>query len=242
MSGTMKDVYITLDIDWAPDAAIDATAEILEAAGCAATWFVTHETPALERLRQRDDLFELGIHPNFLPGSSHGSEPAEVLSNVLAIVPEARCIRTHAAYQTGPVLKMLHDFPQLRLDCSVMLPGLQHAAVVPYGDGKEVFWRIPYFWADDYEAEMSSPDWALDSRFAVPGVKVLGFHPIHIALNLARAESYTELKARAPDFREWTREQLLDARNDGAGAAELLKGIAEEIGGDTDHLSALVPD
>jgi hypothetical protein len=69
---TPQRVLLTLDIDWAPDAAIDFVAEILVSRGVKATWFVTHDSPGVRRLRARPDLFELGIHPNFLPGSSHG--------------------------------------------------------------------------------------------------------------------------------------------------------------------------
>jgi len=238
----MEDVYLTLDVDWAPDAAIEATAEILERAGCPATWFVTHETPALERLRARPELHELGIHPNFLPGSSHGSEPAEVLRNALEIAPEARCLRTHAAFQSGPVLKLIRALPQIRLDCSVMLPGLANAAVVPYEDGESTLWRLPYFWSDDYEAEMKPPDWELEGRLGGSGIKVLAFHPIHVALNSAGIESYARLKGEAPDVSAWSGEQIAAARNEGPGSGSLFERLARELGERGRTLGSLIPE
>jgi hypothetical protein len=240
----MKDTFVTLDIDWAPDTAIHAAADVLERAGCRATWFVTHRSPALERLRSRPDLFELGIHPNFLPGSSHGSDPEGVLDHVLGIAPEARSVRAHSAAQSGPILKAIRRFPQIRLDCSVMFPGLAGVAPVPYGDGVQMLWRVPNFWSDDYEAEMRAPSWALDERFAVPGVKVLVFHPIHVALNTGGIDGYAELKARAPDVREWSDDVLEDARREGPGARALFASVATRLGaaGGGRHLSALVPE
>ena len=74
---------ITFDIDWAPDFMIQNIMDQLEAAGVKSTWFITNDTPALERMRQFPDLYELGIHPNFLPGSSHGSSVDEVLNNLM---------------------------------------------------------------------------------------------------------------------------------------------------------------
>jgi hypothetical protein len=237
----MDDVFVTLDIDWAPDAAVDAAARILESAGCRATWFVTHETPQLERIRD-SELFELGLHPNFLPGSSHGDDPEQVLRHVLAIAPEARCVRTHAAFQSGPVLKAIRGFPQIELDCSVMLPGLEHARPVPYGDGIQTLWRVPNYWSDDYEAEMREPNWALDGRFSVPGVKVLIFHPIHVALNSTNQDAYGQLK-RSGDLRGWSGEEIDSLRGDGSGAATLLEEVASRLGGAGGGatLSALIP-
>jgi peptidoglycan/xylan/chitin deacetylase (PgdA/CDA1 family) len=65
-------VCVTLDVDWASDAMIDQTARILLEHEVPATWFITHASAAVDRLRDHPELFELGIHPNFLPGSTHG--------------------------------------------------------------------------------------------------------------------------------------------------------------------------
>ncbi|HEY8645027.1 MAG TPA: hypothetical protein VIL77_04030 [Gaiellaceae bacterium] len=76
MSTRAGDCFLTLDVDWCPDSAIDDVAELLIERDVPATWLVTHTSPAIDRLRLRADLFELGIHPNFLPGSTHGRMPA----------------------------------------------------------------------------------------------------------------------------------------------------------------------
>jgi hypothetical protein len=163
---------------------------------------------------------------------------------VLSIAPEARSVRAHSAAQSGPILQAIRRFPQIRLDCSVMLPGLAGVAPVPYGDGVQTLWRVPNFWSDDYEAEMRTPSWALDERFAVPGVKVLVFHPIHVALNTASIDGYAELKASAPDVGAWSDDVLEAARREGPGARDLFAGVAARLGaaGGGRHLSALVPE
>ena len=62
----MNDLVLTLDMDWAPDCAIDFVSEELVSREVRATWFVTHASPAVHRLREHPELFELGIHPNNL--------------------------------------------------------------------------------------------------------------------------------------------------------------------------------
>ena len=43
-------LFLTFDIDWACDEVLADTVRLVEAAGVMATWFVTHDTPLLERL------------------------------------------------------------------------------------------------------------------------------------------------------------------------------------------------
>ena len=92
-------IFLTIDIDWAHDEILLDTIELVEEAGVAATWFVTHETEVLERLRS-NPYFELGIHPNFnflLQGDArNGGNAGEVISNVVQMVPEATSVRSHS--------------------------------------------------------------------------------------------------------------------------------------------------
>lgn len=69
---------LTIDIDWVPDWIIEEVASILIDHNVKATWFVTHASPAVDKLQQMPELFELGMHPNCLPGSTHGDTEDEV--------------------------------------------------------------------------------------------------------------------------------------------------------------------
>ena len=55
-SHSENEIALTLDVDWAPDFMIDFAAEILVEHGVRATWFVTHDSPALTRLRAQPIL------------------------------------------------------------------------------------------------------------------------------------------------------------------------------------------
>ncbi len=100
----MSRAAITLDVDWAPDFMIDAAAQALVDREVKATWFVTHASPAVERLREHPDLFELGIHPNFLAGSSHGATPAACPRGWVGVMgcPTANPIGPPTLHPSGP--------------------------------------------------------------------------------------------------------------------------------------------
>ena len=136
---------ITLDIDWAPDYAIDFAANLLIEAQVRATWFVTHNSPAVDRLRQHPNLFELGIHPNFLPGTTHGKTEAEILSHCMGLVPQSSTVRTHGLVQWSNLLEKIIDETSVKVDVSLFLP---HATALEplvyyWENGKELI-RLPY--------------------------------------------------------------------------------------------------
>jgi peptidoglycan/xylan/chitin deacetylase (PgdA/CDA1 family) len=191
----INDYMVTLDIDWAPDYAIDYVAELLAEHDVRATWFVTHGSPAVTRLSQRPELFELGIHPNFLPGSTHGKTHEEVLSHCVAIVPGARSMRTHGLYQSTPLLEQVLNRTHITADVSLFMPHTRALSPVEYRwHGRELL-RIPYYWDDCYEMERISPDWHLAPHFVGNhGLKVFNFHPIHIFLNSPDMSGYSTLK------------------------------------------------
>ncbi|MBK7450428.1 MAG: hypothetical protein IPJ47_13810, partial [Anaerolineales bacterium] len=100
---------MTFDIDWAHDDVLNDTIDLVEEANIAATWFVTHETPLLSRLRA-NSKFELGLHPNFnflLEGDiRNGKNCHEVIDRMYAIVPEAVSARSHSMTQNSGILEL----------------------------------------------------------------------------------------------------------------------------------------
>jgi hypothetical protein len=220
---------ITLDVDWAPDDAIDDVAALLAERGVRATWFVTHESAAVDRIRERRDLFELGIHPNFAPGSTHGDSPEAVLSHCMALVPDARAMRTHGLVQSSALLALVRDRTPVAVDASLFLPHANTAEPLSYPLATGTLRRVPYVWEDDaemYRAEPAWDAWALATRLR--GLAVFNFHPVHVVLNSSDMAAYESLKrrglpeARRADF------AALRAPGHGSGTAfeSLLDGLA----------------
>lgn len=233
-------LILTLDIDWAPDFVIDQVAQILIENKVKATWFVTHRSEAIERLRENNELFELGIHPNMLFGSTHGKTEDEVLTYVKNIVPDAISMRTHGLYQTSNwLIKAAKEYDVL-IDVSLFLPKaayLQPHQIKWHGSS---LWRIPYFWEDDAEMFEDDPIWSLsDEKLNASGLKVFDFHPIHIAINTDRFEKYENLKKIRP-LRSWDGEFIEEYIHKGHGPRNLFLELVHQLAGKGDRIKDLV--
>ncbi len=222
-------LYLTLDMDWAPDWMLEDCLRVLVDANAPATWFVTHQTPVLDELRKRPDLFELGIHPNCLAGSSHGADEAEVLGHMLDLLPEAVTMRTHGLYQCTPFLARAAAMG-VENDVSLFLPWVQglEPHVLPFPDWPLV--RLPYFWEDDVAMLRPDAPWGLDAPdFQGPGLKIFDFHPVHVALNTRTMKTYDGLKELRP-LSQWTREFAAEHVSTKPGPADLFAELAQVLG------------
>jgi len=225
----LDDIVLTFDTDWAPDYAINETAHILIESGVKATWFVTHDSPAIQRLFAFPGLFEVGVHPNFLKGSTQGNDYYEIMRYVMQIAPNAKSVRTHGMFYSAAISKMFAVDFGLEIDSSIFLGGMPH--IIPYevSYGGPVLLRIPYFWSDDGEMSISRhPSFRLpEKNFNVPGLKVLCFHPIHVFLNAHTLKTYNEWK-RNCRTKTCGKEDAEDWIADGAGAGSLLREIIKQ--------------
>jgi len=230
---------ITLDIDWAPDWAIDAVCAILKENGARATWFVTHMSPAVERLQANHELFELGLHPNFLPGSTHGDSEDAVLRHMRALLPEATAMRSHSLHQNSHLLsKAAREFG-VRVDASLLLPGASnltpHTLWLPGASIR----RVPSCWEDDIEMLAPSPCYDADAPYLNgPGVHVFNFHPIHVVLNTTAQTTWEDIKKMSAT-EDCTPEALQRLRCDAPGPATLFLELARRQQGRGKTISEL---
>jgi hypothetical protein len=225
----VNEFVITLDVDWAPDPVIESVAALLRERGVRATWFITHRSRAVDRLAEVPELFELGIHPNFLPGSSHGDTEEEVLEHACSLVPQAVSLRTHGLVQSGPLTTRLIQQGRLAHDVSTFLPGMPYIRPVEHWAAGSRIIRIPYFWSDDFEWQKPEPSWLLAPLVGVPGLKVMGFHPIHVFLNSAAAETYDSVKRAFPRLHEASREALASFAHQGEGTRTIFRELLDYL-------------
>ncbi len=226
----MDDVVVTLDVDWAPDFVIDFVAELLLARRVRATWFLTHQSPATLRLSQYRDEFELGLHPNFLPGSSHGDSPEEVLRYCMAIAPDAASVRMHGLVQSSPLLELILAQTPLKTDVSLFLPHAPHLQPVEYVWQGRSLLRIPFVWEDDDEMERMAPCWHLAPLLTLgEGLKVVNFHPIHVFLNSSNMQPYKALKRRVPQLADATPGDVAGYVQDGEGGGTFFAEVIDYL-------------
>ncbi|MGH7318238.1 MAG: hypothetical protein ACRELA_01200 [Candidatus Rokuibacteriota bacterium] len=230
MSSTLDEAVLTIDVDWAPDPAIRFVAEHLIARGVRATWFITHRSPAIDELERHPELFELGVHPNLLPGSTHGHDVESVLSHCMELVPGARSMRTHGFMQWTGLLHHVLTRTPIAVDLSVLLPRAPLVSPARFEWRGRGLLRIPCFWTDDYEMETTRPGWALAPLLAsTRGLKVFDFHPIHIYLNSSTLEGYQTVKRRVSRLPEARETDLLSFVQAGAGTRAFFLEVVDHL-------------
>jgi hypothetical protein len=183
-------LFLTFDIDWAHDDILADTIDLVETADVAATWFVTHDTPLLARLRA-NPKFELGIHPNFnflLQGAFlNGGCADDVVDRLLEIVPEAKSVRCHSVLQSSKLMQLFQE-KGLTSDVNHFIPEQSRIELKPWRLWNGLI-KVPYFWEDDaaFIYKNCSPANELIER---PGIKVFDFHPVHVYLNTESLDRY----------------------------------------------------
>ena len=188
-------VVFSADIDWASEACIEDTFRFAHARDIKPCFFVTHDSAILNTLAV-DDAVELGMHPNFLPGSTHGEDQNSVIETVMQLAPRARGFRSHCFVDSTPITRAFKS-AGLTWDSNLCLY-LQHG-LVPMRHCSGLI-RLPVFWADDVHMSLNPDMWEVDAfieDFLSPGLKILDVHPIHLALNTPNLAYYDEHKRRS---------------------------------------------
>lgn len=226
-----NDFILTLDVDWAPDWVVEYVANLLIKHKVKATWFITHDSLGLNYLKKHNQLFELGIHPNVLPGSSHGVGEEKVLEHIKNIVPEAVSMRTHGLYQSTKFLVKANQKYGIKRDVSLFLPLAESLRPHKFQTQGSDLLRIPYFWEDDREMFMENPLWEIsDARLKNKGLKIFNFHPIHLVLNTENFLRYEKLKSIIP-IQDWDEKIVKVNYNKGQGPKTLFIGLLELLSG-----------
>ena len=206
---------ITLDTDWAPDFMLEYVSDILTKRKIKATWFITNDSPFLEKLKQ-NPLFELGLHPNFDINSTQGKNIDDILKNLKNILPDAKSIRTHALLQSTRLFSKFYKYG-IENDSSIFLSKTPN--IIPHFSKYLNLNRFPYFWEDDFYMADNEP-WSLkESFFQKPGLQIFDFHPFHIFLNSNTMQPY-ELVKNKIGFLNITQEnikQFINTNESGSG-------------------------
>ena len=186
-------IHLTFDIDWAPDWIIEEVLTILDLKKVKGTFFITHETPLNREIALRGH--NLGIHPNFLPGSSHGKNVFEIINFFNKLLPNATCIRTHSLFQSSPLLEEIFTIKSsLTYDFSLFTPGLGLYKKIIWHNENIKFWRLNYQWEDDCCFPFINYSW--DKLKLENSLNIINFHPIHVYLNSNNGMNYAKLKRR----------------------------------------------
>lgn len=214
--------FLTFDIDWAHDEVLADAIDMVEKYGAKATWFVTHNTVLLQRLRSNPN-FELGIHPNFnglMNGNyTNGKTVEEVVDRLLEFVPEAKSIRSHSLLQNSRICELFAE-KGFVYDCNHLIPEQSEIELKPWPLWNGVI-KVPHYWEDDAVC-IYNKNSDFQEVLKRDGLKVFDFHPIHVFLNTENLERYELCR----DFHNQP-EILLNYRYEGFGTRSYLKQLLE---------------
>lgn len=230
----MDKFIVTLDVDWAPDFVLDEVASIFRTKGVKSTWFFTHASPVVENLRNEKRLFEIGIHPNFLNGSTQGETPEEIMSYLLRVVPEAISMRTHSLVWSSRVLETILEKTNVRVDASLFTPGASFLRPFQQWFKGKYLVRIPTVWSDDYQWQTPEPCWDMHVLAKIEGLKVICFHPIHIYLNSASGQEYENAKTAMGNLKELRPEDAEQYIHAGQGTRTFLLNVLDYLSNESE--------
>lgn len=225
----LNDYVITIDVDWAPDWAIEEVANVLIANNVKATWFITHDSQEIRNLFI--PLFGIGLHPNFEEGSTQGKNHKEVMRHLKRIVPHAKPIRTHGLVQSSRLLQMMREEFDILHDASLFLPEIPN--IIP----QEIFFRrlkrdryvSTFLGEDDVEMHRPEPCFSLTcNEYHVRELKIFNFHPVHIVLNSSDMNICYSCK-RHIDITKCSHSDLQPYHNTGYGTGTFFKEIVKFI-------------
>lgn len=225
---------LTSDVDWASDDCIAALAEHAANLDIRPTFFATHSSALLTQLGE-DERAELGVHPNFAPGSTHGNDVESIVDHVFRLFPNARSSRSHQFADSTPISNALRRRGIL-YDSNLCLYFQDGISAMRHSSG---IIRVPVFWEEDVHFSWPQSTWDLDDYydlFLTSGIKVINVHPIHFALNTPDAAFYQSLGKRAGEL---SAADIELHRFDGRGTQIFCQELLERLRNDGHRFNTL---
>jgi len=223
----LDDAYLTFDIDWTCDEAVQYVLDKLEQYSCKATFFITHESPLIERMKENEHI-ELGLHPNFrkflCPDKSVRPYDLEApLRELKNIVPDAVSVRCHSLIQGTVFFNLFKDF-DLLVDCNPYIPYSQGVEIRPWR-----FWTgtlvVPFVWSDYIDALRMGNTEPRDLLVTEGVIKSVVFHPIHVYLNISTIEEYEHFRSSGMGAVEYRERTIGDKR----GIGNIFDDFLQEV-------------
>lgn len=181
----------TSDIDWAPEWAIEFMIGIFKRAKIPLTLFVTHPSECIQK-EYKNKPEHVGLHPNFLPGSTQGNSYSEIIDYCTQLWPDAISYRCHSAFD-NTIIAQAFNKRGFKYESNSFLYLQPYCA--PMQHRSELI-RFPIWWEDDVHAKWGLPfelnDIIPDLR--IPGLKIFNFHPFNLTMNTPSKEFYEKHK------------------------------------------------
>lgn len=137
--GNVLSLAVTTDLEWCSEEQIRRLFDLADDYHVPLFPFVTHRSVFLGKRGGPQ-----GIHPNFLPGSTHGQTEEEVLDHCFKLVPNAQAFRAHCFYSHSRLLWAMAE-RGIKADANLLS---YLSWTVPFRNVGG-FLTFPTYWSDD---------------------------------------------------------------------------------------------
>jgi hypothetical protein len=202
-------------------------ADRVRGAGISATWFATHGSPILRDLAD-DATQEVGIHPNFFPGSTQGDTMEEIVDGLLSIYPNASGVRAHALLDSTRH-QQYYARKGIKYVSNVIMWNVPSK---PFFQPWTGLWQIPISWEDDVACGYAEDVCFLPPEGSYESLFVLNFHPLYCYLNeRSGMRAYRKLKDRYARFRDVSKDVVSSLALSGEGLSKTLDTVLGQMKG-----------
>lgn len=173
---------MTSDLDWASESQIETMLSLFFETELPLTPFVTHESKVVRRLYDNSELRgHVGLHFNFLKGTTQGKTEEQIIANTRAIWPQANFYRNHCFYDNSRLQETLRQLGFV-FDSNT-LHFMQPCSPILSWNGVV---RLPVFWEDDVHVRQGRPLKVayVDISLDYAGPKIFNLHPRFVSANL----------------------------------------------------------
>jgi len=183
----MKKYCLTFDMDWAPDYILEDLKDIIRGRDIEATVFYTHKTGIFDDFRN----IEKGLHPDIRDVGAAEQKVAELKEHY----PEAVSLRSHSLNDSGRLNRIFSRYG-INIKSNYLLYMKEGIDVVKMPYEFELFEAPIYFLDGNFLfTQKDIKKFSIDMlNLGSPGLKIVGFHPVHIYLNTDDYTRYEDAK------------------------------------------------
>lgn len=190
-------LIVTIDLDWAPEVAIEETLTYFDSINITPTVFITHLSDSVS---SRFDKIEIGLHPYFSPESSHGSTNEEIAEYITNLPHNLKAYRCHRFQTSNEITEIM--FQKGMLLSSNVCTDLE---LLPPFKNRHGLLEVPIFMEDGGYLFRNHPlvlTPSLKEKILFPSPKIILIHPMHFAINTPNF-SYMKGIKRSFSRNEW---------------------------------------
>jgi hypothetical protein len=215
----------TSDIDWASEDVLRAFFDIVDPFNLDITLFLTHKSKTIE-----SKGYDKGIHPNFLPGSSHGNTFKEVIDTCMGFGPTINCFRSHRAFDVTDTNHMLFEKYGFKYSSNYitnlqpfLIPMRHESGLLNYPvffeDGTHLYNKMGV----DFEKHKEI--------FSTAGLKIISFHPMNMVLNSPSLDFMRNIKNRLSreEYQHFSDSGIELFKNEGNGIRDFVLEMMEWV-------------